>query len=149
MTTGASIATTVLSGIVKDEHSCLPVRLQNALHRRYSAPARGQCRRAQAVLERLILALADQQLATGIALLVAGGIKWVEAPGFASGAHASLVVCLSCLSSSSHLAGIINLKGYFRTHRRLGILRIILVAAYAVSLSLALRYIPTAYMDLM
>ena len=145
-TTLASIAVTVLSGIIKDDYSCLPFSLQNALFRRYNACQRAQCQRAKAVLDRLILSLADQQLATGIALLVAGGIKAAEAADvgsiddFLDGPHAVLIIYLCCLSSTTHLAAIINLKAYFLEHYRLGFVRIALVAAFGVVLATALCF---------
>ena len=149
MTTATSLAIAVLSGVVLDEDSCLPINFQHALNRRCSARTQARCRRAKAILERLILALADQQLATGIALIIAGGIKWGQQPDFIRGAHAALIVALTCLSSSSHLAGLMNLRSYLRTHRALAILRLILVALFAHCLSVALRFSDTAFSRLM
>jgi hypothetical protein len=57
------------------------------------------------VLDRHILSLADQQLITGFALVLAGHIKFTSE---IQGAHFSLIVYLGCLSSSPHLAGVIT-----------------------------------------
>ena len=73
------------------------------------------------VLERLIIALADQQLVTGFAILVTG---WIVYWGHFGSAHFTLVLYLSFLSSSSHLAAIITLRQYFGDHPGLAKLRL-------------------------
>ena len=128
--------------------------LTGRIHRRCSLKTQQRCRRIKDFLERLILALADQQLATGIALLVAGGIKWYQnkdpsgqhsSAGAIGAAHGALIVALSSLASSSHLAGLINLRVYLRKHRTLAWIRIAMVAVYAFVLSFALRFTTTSY----
>ena len=152
-TTTISTVIAILSGIVSDADSCLPVKFQHALSRSCSPKSKLRCAWVKNFLQRMLLGLADQQLVTGIALLIAGGIKWQQYDastaaseiGFLSGAHAALIVYLSCLASSSHLAGILNLRSYFRKHRILGTVRICLVALFAVFLTVALRYSANAF----
>jgi hypothetical protein len=87
------------------------------------------------VLERLMIALADQQLVTGFAILITGLIVY---RGHYKGAHFTLVVYLSCLSSSSHLAAIITLRQYFLDNHALAKLRIACIWAFAILLALAI-----------
>ena len=85
----------------------------------------------------MILGLADQQLATGVCLLISGYIKAesINVEDYYGGAHFSLIVYLSCLSSSSHLAALITLRKYFETYKFSAILRVCLVTLYAALLS--------------
>jgi hypothetical protein len=80
------------------------------------------------VLERLIIALADQQLVTGFAVLITG---WIIYWGHFDSAHFTLVLYLSCLSSSSHLAAIITLRQYFSEHPELARLRLFCACIFA------------------
>ena len=132
VTTLSSIVVAILSGITKDPHSPLPRKLQTTLYQRHGAHRRVQCRWAKAVLDRLILALADQQLATGIALLAAGAVKVRQAHEFVLDQHAPFLMGLSGLTATSHLAALANLKGYFEQHRRLAALRVFLSSLYCV-----------------
>jgi hypothetical protein len=92
-----------------------------------------RCRFWRNVLERLIIALADQQLVTGFAILITGWIIYHDQPHL-HGAHFVLVLYLSSLSSSSHLAAIITLRKYFGLNPALAALRIVLIAAFAIGL---------------
>jgi hypothetical protein len=84
------------------------------------------------VLERLIIALADQQLVTGLAILITGWIiYWLHLDS----AHFVLVLYLSCLSSSSHIAAIITLRQYFSDYPRLARLRLSFTSGFALILS--------------
>jgi hypothetical protein len=87
------------------------------------------------VLECLMIALADQQLITGFAVLITGLIVYHE---HFHGAHFTLVVYLSCLSSSSHLAAIITLRQYFIDNHALAKLRVACIWAFAVLLGFAI-----------
>lgn len=102
-----------------------------------------RCKFWRAVLERLVLALADQQLVTGFAILITGLIVYHEDR---YGAHFTLVVYLSSLSSSSHLAAIITLRKYFSANPALALLRIVLITAFAlvlaVSIMLSSAFVP-------
>jgi hypothetical protein len=88
------------------------------------------------VLDRRILSLADQQLITGFALVLAGHIKFTSE---IQGAHFSLIVYLGCLSSSPHLAGVITLRKYFIKHREIGLLRVWLIVIFALLLVVSLE----------
>jgi hypothetical protein len=88
------------------------------------------------VLERLMIALADQQLVTGFAILITGLIVYGYDNPY--GAHPTLVVYLSCLSSSSHLAAIITLRQYFIDNRALATLRVACIWIFAVFLGVTI-----------
>ena len=93
-------------------------------------------------LQHLILALADQQIVTGIALMAAFWIDYSmpsTTPSVSkSGAATGLVINLGFLASSSHLAGIINLKAHLREHRVLALFRIGLHVTFSGGLLAAL-----------
>lgn len=109
-----------------------------------------------------MLSMADQQLLTGYAILIAGLVRandrdsWNQDskpyPGPTStdqeagksfppsqlkyqNAHFMLVLYLSCLSSSSHLACILTLKNYFAKHRDAIVSRLFFVYVFALLLS--------------
>jgi hypothetical protein len=88
-------------------------------------------KRWRTILDRMILSLADQQLLTGLALMVAG---YVKQAGNLQQAHFYLIVYMCCLSSSSHLASIITLRKYLEEHPTTSKLRICLVVVFAVAL---------------
>ena len=88
-------------------------------------------KRWRSVLDRMILSLADQQLLTGLALMVAGYVK--QGTNLRQ-AHFTLIVYMCCLSSSSHLASIITLRKYLEEHPLTSIVRICLVVVFAVAL---------------
>lgn len=67
---------------------------------------------------------------TGFALLIAGYATVYDGSNNLK-AHWSLVVYLSCLSSSTHLAGILTLRKYFQMYKPTSILRICLVLAFS------------------
>lgn len=85
------------------------------------------------VLERLVLALADQQLITGIALLLSAFITERHA---LEGRQMELVIYLSFLSSSSHLASVITLLEYFKKHVEVAYMRISAIVFYTILLFL-------------
>ena len=68
-------------------------------------------------------------------MLISGYIK--EHHDIHSG-HMSLIVLLSCLSSSSHLACLITLRGYLETHRFLARLRVWIIILFALALSVTI-----------
>lgn len=91
-------------------------------------------------LDRLILSLADLQLITGFALLIAGyatvfkGIR----PQDYHNAHWTLIVYMSCLSSSTNLAAALTLRKYFDDHKKIAVLRISLILIFSALLVVAL-----------
>ncbi|GME43989.1 hypothetical protein GTA08_BOTSDO03778 [Neofusicoccum parvum] len=109
-----------------------------------------------------MLSMADQQLLTGYAILIAGLVRandediWNQAahpypPPFSKdregeesfppsqlkyqNAHFMLILYLSCLSSSSHLACILTLKSYFSKHRDAIVSRLVFVYVFALLLA--------------
>lgn len=54
------------------------------------------------------------------------------------GAHFALIIYLSCLSSSSHLAAIVTLRKYFEENQTLALFRITIIGLLAVLLSLSI-----------
>lgn len=130
-TAAASVAAAFLDGAVMDEKAFLPLKLKSRLnHGLDNAPIRRRIFYRR-VLDRLILSFADQQLITGFALLLTGCVKIAMN---LQGAHFTLIIYLSCLSSSSHLASVITLRKYFDAHRAIGILRVWLIAIFALLL---------------
>jgi hypothetical protein len=75
LTTIASIAAAVLDAAVADPMALLPLWLQNWLNRGLSTQQIDNRKLWRRVLDRLILAFADQQLITGFALLVSGYVN--------------------------------------------------------------------------
>ena len=66
-------------------------------------------------LEKFILALSDQQLVTGLAVLIAGFIS----PCSMSIYHFNIIAALGWFSSTTHLSTLAVLRGYFIEHPRL------------------------------
>jgi len=118
--------------VLQAETSFLPERLNRYISKNQDQARIRRCKLWRAVLERLILALADQQLVTGFAILITGWIVYHEDR---YGAHFTLVVYLSSLSSSSHLAAIVTLRKYFSANPALALLRIVLITAFAILLT--------------
>lgn len=79
-------------------------------------------------LEGFILSLSDQQLVTGLAILIAGFSQMYSM----SAHHFNIVASLAWFSSATHLATLAILKNYFREHTtvrnwRVGIMLILLI----------------------
>jgi hypothetical protein len=135
LTTTASIAAAVLDEILMAETAFLPKKL-NGLFSNDQSPERiRRCRFWRNVLDRLILALADQQLVTGFSLMLTG---WIVYPQDLDSAHFTLIVYLSCLSSSSHLAAIVTLRKYFEDNQTLALFRITIISLFALLLSVSI-----------
>lgn len=87
-----------------------------------------RCTFWRVILERLVLSLADQQLITGISLLLSGLITEYHA---LQGRQMKLIMKLSFLSSSSHLACVITLREYFKGHMKVAYIRMSAIFFYA------------------
>ncbi|KAH7303319.1 hypothetical protein B0I35DRAFT_446964 [Stachybotrys elegans] len=91
------------------------------------------------VVERAILSLADQQLITGLALLISAHINrhrnelYMEDVDDYQDAHFVLVIYLSCLSVSSFFAGVNTLRRVSK-HPAMTLIRGILAAAFVILL---------------
>ena len=57
---------------------------------------------------------------------------------YINGAHFSLIVYLSCLSGSSHLACVLTLGRYFQQHHFTSVLRVAVIGGYALFLSITI-----------
>jgi hypothetical protein len=137
LTTIASIAAAFLDAAVADPMALLPLWLQNWLSRGLSTQQIDNRKLWRRVLDRLILAFADQQLVTGFALLVSGYFNvfpGVEGGWLSNGAHWNLVVYMSCLSSSTHLACVLTLRKYFGIHKVTGRMRVVLIILFSLLL---------------
>ncbi|KAL1304000.1 hypothetical protein AAFC00_000442 [Neodothiora populina] len=151
MTTLASITAAVLEAMISDNEGGF-IFMPRFVHARLSSEMTqrelARCRFWRNILERLILNLADQQLITGISLLVIGYIvqPWpLSEKGRLWPARLSLVIYLSCLSSSSHLACMLSLHKYLRRHPVLAKLRMILIIIFALFLSISIGLGQTYY----
>lgn len=142
MTTFASITAAVLESRINDGGPILfPGFLHRWLGRHMNDVKRERCRFWRDILERLILNLADQQLITGISLLIIAYIvqPWPLSPmGQNWPSRLSLVIYLSCLSSSSHLACMLTLHRYLKGHAGLAKLRIFFIILFAMVLAISI-----------
>jgi len=135
LTTASSITAAYLDEVLLADTRILSKRMNAFLSNNQNRARIGRCKLWRVVLERLILALADQQLVAGFAILTTG---WIVYHAEIDGAHFTLVVYLSYLSSNSHLAAIITLREYIRAHPALAILRIVLIVAFAIVLLMSI-----------
>ena len=146
LTTTASIAAALLDAAVADPTSLAPLWLQNWLSRGLSAQQIDNRKLWRRVLDRLILSFADQQLITGFALLISGYVRAFPGVGggwFSNGAHWNLVVYMSCLSSSTHLACVLTLRKYFAVHKVTATIRVILIILFSLFLIPSIFVSPT------
>jgi hypothetical protein len=133
LTTIASVAAACLDEVLEAKTAFFPPPLRRALRKHRGETHLRRCALWRKVLGSLILAFADQQLVTGFAILITG---WIFYNGDRfTGAHFSLIVYLSSLSSCSHLAAIVTLRQYFIDNPALAALRIVFIAAFAILLA--------------
>lgn len=135
LTTSISIAAAVLDEMLQADSAFLHEKLNVLFSRSQNAESLRRCRFRRNVLSRLILSLADQQLVTGFALMLTG---WVVYYDRLDGAHFSLTIYLSCLSSSSHLAALITLRSYFSENPTLALFRICIISIFAILLAVSI-----------
>ncbi len=139
-TTAASIVAAILDARLNDPTAFFPLKLLFWMADKVLLPGRARENRWRLTLDHLILSLADLQLMTGFALLIAGyatifrGFK----PQDNQNAHWTLIVYMSCLSSSTHLAALLTLRKYFDLHKKMALLRICLILVFSVLLLVAL-----------
>ncbi|KAH0551476.1 hypothetical protein GP486_007309 [Trichoglossum hirsutum] len=154
--TVASISIAVLDSKIdsEDPSAFLPRRVKNWLSRGITGHAKARYRFWRTVLEELILTLADQQLVTGIALLISIYINIpmneFSFPGGANfqDAYFTLVVYLSCLSSCTHIACIIMLRKYINSRKVITYVRLVLIIIFASLLSAAISVSEHAFSPL-
>lgn len=139
-TTAASIVAAILDARLDDPKSFFPLQLLFWMRDKVPLPAHGREDRWRRTLDSLILSLADLQLITGFALLIAGYATVFRGvtPQDYHNAHWTLIVYMSCLSSSTHLAAVLTLRKYFDDHKKIAVLRICLILAFSALLVVAL-----------
>ena len=95
------------------------------------------------LIEQLILTLSDQQLVTGLAVLIAAFVRWNEITVY----HWEIVTDLAFLASNTHICTLITLRYTFRKPEwwwpRLW--RIIVVVSFAILLLVANTYCGYTY----
>ena len=97
------------------------------------------------LLEALILTLSDQQLATGLAILIAGFVRWNEITIY----HWEIITDLAFMSSNTHLSTLAVLRHTFRQHGQWGVRlwRIIAMLVFAILLFVANIYTGYGYWE--
>ena len=86
------------------------------------------------VLDRLILGFSDQQLVTGISILLIGFISICRISTY----HFRVINSLGMFSCSSHLASVLSLRRYFQDHPTVAKIRITAMLFFAGLLSTSL-----------
>lgn len=143
MTTFSSITAAVLESRINEDGGVifLPGSIHRWLSLGMTPQKREKCRFWREIFKRLIINLADQQLITGFSLLIIAYIvePWpLSIRGQYWPARLSLVIYLSCLSSSSHLACMLTLNKYLKDHSGLAKLRIFFIIIFAIVLSISI-----------
>ena len=130
----SGISRTVVAGLCAGWHS-----LTNTLKRLFglkTSTRRQEVPRdvRQEALTRFILVLSDQQLATGLAILIGGVSNQCRITGY----EFSVVLSLAWFSSTTHLATLDVLRDYFRVHRVIrnwrvgGMVALLILLTYAL-----------------
>ena len=91
------------------------------------------------VLDRLILGLSDQQLISGISIMIIGYIKLCSIATY----HVYVIQSLAMFSSSAHLASVTSLRRYFQDHPAVARIRIVCMLVFALLLSATLLMLGT------
>ncbi|RGP79023.1 DNA helicase [Fusarium longipes] len=95
-------------------------------------------------VEHFILALSDQQLVTGLAILTSGIANQNSLIGY----EFTVMTCLAWFSSTTHLATMDALRSYFRDHptirniRVIGIVCVLLLLVYAFAITANVAVVP-------
>ncbi|KAK7520517.1 uncharacterized protein IWZ02DRAFT_266584 [Phyllosticta citriasiana] len=154
LTTLASIYAAILDGII-GEATVLPDWINRRLQKNSNNVKTYQFHRE--VLEKVMISLADQQLLTGYAILISGYIRanrsspaiptWDPNRGNSyhaklRDAHFDLIIFLSCLSASSHLASVLVLKSYFKKSRVVMSIRMTLIVCFTILLAVTIGLSP-------
>lgn len=131
LTTATSITAAILDEFLESKTAFLPRNLNALFEKNLDPRVIRRCQLWRSVLDRLVLSLADQQLVTGFVLMITG---WMVYSDTIHGAHFAMVVYLSCLSSSSHLAARVILRKYFGDNPTLALFRLLMISAFAILL---------------
>jgi hypothetical protein len=97
---------------------------------RFLNPKSHAVRPGESWLDRFILSLSDQQLLTGISILLIGFTKIATISTY----HFNLVLHLATFSCASHIASVIALRAYFIRYPSARIIRVTLMLIFAVFL---------------
>ncbi|KAK8187397.1 hypothetical protein IWZ00DRAFT_335584 [Phyllosticta capitalensis] len=152
VTTLASIYGAILDGVIGEE-TVLPDFINRMLQRKTGSVLRYKFHRD--VLQKVMISLADQQVMTGFALIVCGYLRaahdgipsWDPYPDGSyrsklRDAHFDLIVFLSCLATSSHLACVLVLKSYFKRNKIIMTVRITLIVIFTILLAVTVGLSP-------
>ncbi|KAK8162424.1 hypothetical protein BKA80DRAFT_329530 [Phyllosticta citrichinensis] len=154
MTTLASIYAAILDGLI-GEATVLPDRINRRLQQKSDKIETYKSHRE--VLEKVMITLADQQLMTGYAIVISGYNRanrsnpriptWDPTPDSSyhaklRDAHFDLIIFLSCLSASSHLASVLVLKRYFKKSKVVMSIRMTLIVCFTILLAVTIGLSP-------
>lgn len=91
------------------------------------------------VLDRLILGFSDQQLVTGMAILIIGLARIGQITTY----HFYIIESLAMFSCGCHLASVVTLRRYFQEHPFLARIRVGAMLIFAIMLSVSIIYAGT------
>lgn len=95
------------------------------------------------VLDRLILGFSDQQLVTGLAVLIIG----LSRIDLISTYHFYVIESLAMFSCGCHMASVVTLRRYFQEHPLLASIRVGAMLIFAILLSVSMLYAGTTLSD--
>ncbi|KAK0650480.1 hypothetical protein DIS24_g6772 [Lasiodiplodia hormozganensis] len=124
-------------------------RTNEWLFHKFSQKGRERSDFYRKVLTRVMITLGDQQILTGIAIIISGYSRAMQNHSQMVEEysrwryrlvenHFFLIVYLACLSSSSHLAAIVTLKRYLIDNKFLAFLRLALIVLFAMLLTVTI-----------
>jgi hypothetical protein len=134
----SAVLTLVSSVVASQLHGDLPIFFIPKLF--YRTPATREF--WIQVLDRLILGFSDQQLVTGMAVLMIG----LGTIGQISTYHFYVIESLAMFSCGCHLASVITLRRYFQEHPFLALLRVGAMFTFAIMLSISIIYAGTVFL---
>jgi uncharacterized membrane protein len=127
---------TLLSSIIATQlHGDLPIFLLPKLFYRTNATRQLWIR----VLDRLTLGFSDQQLVTGMAVLIIGLGKISQISTY----HFYVIESLAMFSCGCHMASVVTLRRYFQEHPVLALIRVGAMLVFAIMLSISIIYAGT------
>ena len=95
-------------------------------------------KRWSTIIEQFVFSLSDQQLVTGLAVLIAGFARWDEISIY----HWEIITDLAFVSSNTHLATLVVLRRQFREKKKRWTrwIRVVAMVALAIMLFVANTY---------
>jgi hypothetical protein len=131
----SAVLTLVSSTIASQLHGDLPILVLPKHFRRTSSTREFWV----LVLDKLILGLSDQQLVTGLAVLMIG----LGRISLISTYHFYVIESLAMFSCGCHMASVITLRRYFQEHPLLASIRVGAMLIFAIMLSVSILYAGT------